>query len=94
METKLGKIKKMVLGPTAREKGGRVGWGEEVLSDSKAFVLNYCSLQQSFPLPHALVLVEKGGGEPGKTTGLAKKFVHAFLYAVREKSEQTFWRIG
>ena len=53
--------------------------GEEVLSDSKAFVLNYCSLQQSFPLPHALMLVEKGGGEPGKTTGLAKNFVDAFL---------------
>ena len=49
------------------------------LLDSKAFVLNYYSLQQSFPLPHALVLVEKGGGEPGKTTGLGKKFVHAFL---------------
>lgn len=79
METKLGKIKKMALGPTAREKGGGVGWGEEVLSDSKVFVLNYCSLQQSFPLPPALVLVEKGGGEPGKTIGLAKKFVHAFL---------------
>lgn len=79
METKLGKIKKMVLGPTAREKRGGVGGGKEVLSDSKAFVLNYCSLQQSFPLPHALVLVEKGGGEPGKTTGLGKKFVHAFL---------------
>lgn len=63
METKLGKIKKMVLGPTAREKGGGVGW-EEVLSDSKVFVLNYCSLQQSFPLPHAPVLVENGGREP------------------------------
>ena len=65
-----------------REEGwGGVGWGggKEVLSDSKAFVLNYYSLQQSFPLPHALVLVEKGGGEPGKTTGLGKKFVHAFL---------------
>ena len=53
METKLGKIKKMVLGPTAREKRGRVGWGKRSSLIPKPLFLTtvLCNSPSPFLMP-------------------------------------------